>query len=70
MIENMSRKKVDAPPSSERELSLLEKITAGGEVIVSLSDVSCPICLCILVEPVQMPCNHVICAPCFQEKHC
>jgi len=50
---------------SEKELTLEEKIQC--EVIVSLADVACPICLCILVEPVSMPCHHVICSPCFQE---
>ena len=50
--------------NSEKELTLEEKIQC--EVIVSLADVACPICLCILVEPVSMPCHHVICSPCFQ----
>jgi hypothetical protein len=32
----------------------------------SLTDFTCPICLEILVEPVQMPCNHELCLPCFK----
>ena len=33
---------------------------------LSLNDCSCPICLEILVEPVQMPCHHELCLPCFK----
>ena len=32
-----------------------------------LSDVMCPICLSIMIEPVLMPCNHMLCLPCFNE---
>eukprot|EP00088_Acartia_fossae_P027622 TRINITY_DN2836_c0_g1_i23.p1 TRINITY_DN2836_c0_g1~~TRINITY_DN2836_c0_g1_i23.p1 ORF type:complete len:605 (-),score=181.79 TRINITY_DN2836_c0_g1_i23:432-2246(-) len=44
----------------------LQSKIANGD-IVSKSDVSCPICLCILMEPVEMPCCHVICMPCYEE---
>lgn len=33
---------------------------------LSITDCTCPICLEILVEPVQMPCNHEVCLPCFK----
>ncbi|KAG1691681.1 E3 ubiquitin-protein ligase [Nymphon striatum] len=32
-----------------------------------LSDVMCPICLDILMEPVTLPCNHELCKACFEE---
>eukprot|EP00058_Branchiostoma_floridae_P007740 XP_002593228.1 hypothetical protein BRAFLDRAFT_72695 [Branchiostoma floridae] len=34
----------------------------------ALSEVICPICMEILVEPVTMPCSHELCMPCFQEN--
>ena len=34
----------------------------------SFTDFLCPICLQILIEPVQMPCKHELCMDCFQ-KH-
>lgn len=33
---------------------------------LSINDCTCPICLEILVEPVQMPCRHEVCLPCFK----
>ncbi|XP_029472703.1 E3 ubiquitin-protein ligase RNF168 [Rhinatrema bivittatum] len=33
---------------------------------LSLSDILCPICREILLEPVTLPCNHTLCNPCFQ----
>jgi hypothetical protein len=38
---------------------------APKELNVSLSDVTCPICLEVLIEPVKMPCKHEICLECF-----
>ena len=32
----------------------------------SYTDFICPICLEILVEPVQMPCKHELCIQCFK----
>ena len=33
---------------------------------LSINDCTCPICLEILLEPVQMPCHHEVCLPCFK----
>jgi len=46
-------------------LSLATKIDNGE--MIGLMDVSCPICLSILLEPVEMPCKHTVCSPCFQD---
>ncbi|CAM1331019.1 RNF168 (predicted) [Pycnogonum litorale] len=35
---------------------------------IRLSDVMCPVCLSILIEPVTMPCQHELCMPCFQQN--
>ncbi len=35
---------------------------------LTLSDVTCPICMYILVEPVTMPCRHELCLRCFTEN--
>ncbi|XP_071491158.1 uncharacterized protein [Diadema antillarum] len=35
---------------------------------LKLSECICPICLCILVEPVTMPCQHELCMPCFKQN--
>ena len=47
-----------------------KKSKLKGEVKIfddSLStDFLCPICLEILVEPVQLPCKHELCIQCFQ----
>jgi len=49
----------------EDSMSLATKIDNGD--VIGLMDVSCPICLSILVEPVEMPCKHTVCSPCFQD---
>ncbi|XP_003792716.1 E3 ubiquitin-protein ligase RNF168 isoform X1 [Otolemur garnettii] len=36
------------------------------DIIPSLSDCQCQICMEILIEPVTLPCNHTLCNPCFQ----
>jgi len=45
--------------------SILEKVEEGREEALDLAEVMCTICLSILVEPVAMPCKHIICLPCF-----
>ncbi|XP_063863676.1 E3 ubiquitin-protein ligase RNF168-like isoform X2 [Scylla paramamosain] len=37
------------------------------EVIPTLEDITCPICLSLLLEPVTLPCHHSLCLSCFQE---
>ena len=36
--------------------------------MVDLGDVVCPICLNIFLQPVKMPCSHVLCLSCFQNN--
>ena len=43
----------------------LTKLQSGAEDAVDLSEVMCPICLSILIEPVRMPCSHILCMTCF-----
>lgn len=35
---------------------------------LSVEDCMCPICMCIMVEPVTMPCKHTLCYPCFKQN--
>ena len=35
---------------------------------MDLADVFCPICLSILLQPVKMPCSHVLCLSCFKQN--
>ena len=35
---------------------------------LTLQDVICPVCLSIMIEPVRMPCNHLLCMPCFKDN--
>ena len=34
---------------------------------MELSDVKCPICLCIFIKPVTLPCLHELCFNCFTQ---
>lgn len=34
---------------------------------LKLANVTCPVCLSILIEPVTMPCSHELCMPCFKQ---
>ena len=34
----------------------------------SISDYKCSICLELLVEPVELPCKHELCRPCFRHN--
>jgi hypothetical protein len=46
----------------------LAMLNRGQEERIDLSDLMCPICLSIFIEPVSMPCQHVLCMPCFQVR--
>ena len=43
--------------------SIVKKLAAGEEL--TLADVTCSICLSLMMEPVKLPCDHVLCHPCF-----
>ena len=43
--------------------SIVKKLAAGEEL--TLTDVTCSICLSLMMEPVKLPCDHVLCHPCF-----
>ena len=32
-----------------------------------LTDAKCPICLCIFIKPVTLPCSHELCFNCFSQ---
>lgn len=42
------------------------KVLVDDDTPPLLDDVTCKICLDILVEPVTMPCGHTLCSPCFE----
>ncbi|XP_075538310.1 E3 ubiquitin-protein ligase rnf168-like [Dermacentor variabilis] len=50
-----------------RRKRLLSTPDSGGSSDESLteSDVTCPVCLSMVVEPVTMPCGHEVCNSCF-----
>jgi len=58
-VNNEQSKKTIANKSSAAKMS-------NVSLNRSLTDFTCPICLEVLVEPVQMPCNHELCLPCFK----
>ncbi|RXG68627.1 E3 ubiquitin-protein ligase [Armadillidium vulgare] len=35
---------------------------------LTLVDVTCPICLSIMIQPITMPCHHSLCSPCFESN--
>ena len=43
-------------------------MSEGRGAAVDLADVYCPICMSILMEPVKMPCDHVLCLSCFKRN--
>jgi len=45
--------------------SLGERVGRGE--VLDPGEVVCPICMCILLDPVEMPCKHTICTPCYEE---
>jgi hypothetical protein len=59
LVNNEQSKKTIASKSSAAKMS-------NPALNRSLTDFTCPICLEVLVEPVQMPCNHELCLPCFK----
>jgi len=48
--------------------SLVVKLEEGEGADVELSDVVCPICLRLYLQPVKMPCRHVLCLSCFNNN--
>ena len=44
--------------------SLGERVGRGE--VLDPGEVVCPICMCILLDPVEMPCKHTICTPCYE----
>lgn len=40
--------------------------TAIGSKFLCLEDVTCKICLELMVEPVSLPCQHKLCFPCYE----
>lgn len=38
------------------------------EKALTLIDVTCPVCLSIMIKPVSLPCNHALCMPCFESS--
>lgn len=39
--------------------------SSSSDDSLSVSDVTCPVCLSLVVEPVTMPCSHEVCYACF-----
>lgn len=35
---------------------------------MEIDDVTCPICLYIIIKPVTLPCNHHLCLVCFERN--
>ena len=40
--------------------------TATGSKFLCLEDVTCKICLELMIEPVSLPCHHKLCFPCYE----
>lgn len=48
--------------------SAVAALKAGLSSSIELTDLICPVCLSVFVEPVQFPCTHVLCMPCFKSN--
>lgn len=35
---------------------------------IKISDFKCPICLCLMIKPVTLPCSHELCLACFESN--
>ena len=46
-------------------MSAIVKKYSSDPNSVDLSDATCPICLCLYMSPVKLPCDHVLCEGCF-----
>ncbi|XP_064456257.1 E3 ubiquitin-protein ligase rnf168-like [Ornithodoros turicata] len=63
MASTSKRRRVRKSAKEERTV----KQRKTEQVELSLSDVTCPICLSVEVEPVTLPCQHEFCLPCFTD---
>ncbi|VEN45677.1 unnamed protein product [Callosobruchus maculatus] len=52
--------------ASKREAKKNQKTKSKDFNTLVLSDVLCPVCRGILIEPVTLPCSHAFCFSCFQ----
>lgn len=52
-----------APKRQRKANVVVENIDKYKNIVIS--DVLCPICRSILIEPVTLPCNHDFCLACF-----
>ncbi|XP_017786397.1 PREDICTED: E3 ubiquitin-protein ligase RNF169-like isoform X1 [Nicrophorus vespilloides] len=52
-----------APRRSVRSVKSVNNVNYSN---ITLGDVLCPICRCILIQPVTLPCSHDYCLPCFE----
>lgn len=55
IVNDKQVQKVEEAKTSEVEHKLLDDLYNGGE---------CNICMCVMVEPVIFPCQHIFCAQC------
>ncbi|XP_012934808.1 uncharacterized protein LOC101849113 [Aplysia californica] len=47
---------------------MMKKQDSGKcKFVLSKEECTCPICMCIMIEPVTMPCRHSLCMPCYRQ---
>ncbi|XP_066928198.1 E3 ubiquitin-protein ligase rnf168-like [Clytia hemisphaerica] len=63
MSKTKKYKKAKSKANKDKEDTSIQEITINDQ---SFTDFLCPICLEILIEPVQMPCKHELCTQCFK----